>query len=73
MNLDLDFIDYPTAWYIVKTFYLKHDMVCSFQQTNGALLCDCDAMPLKWAELKTAHDGSDGIGLAERYLSEAYR
>lgn len=72
MNLDLDFIDYPTAWEIVKTYELKHHPDCSWEQT-GCLLCDCNAMPLKWAELKEAHDGSDGIGLAEPYLNEDYR
>lgn len=69
MNLDLDYIDYPTAWEIVKTYKLKHDEQCSFAQTGGALLCDCDAMPLKWAVLKERHDGSDGLSLAERYLN----
>lgn len=68
MNLDLDYIDYPTAWNIVHNYKLKHDKMCSWKQT-GCLLCDCDAMPLKWAELKERHDGSDGFSLAERYLN----
>lgn len=73
MNLDLDFIDYPTGWTIQKAGLEHADQRCSAVQTGGALLCDCDALPLKWAELKTAHDGSDGLSLAEPYLSEAYR
>ena len=73
MNLDLDFIDYPTGWAIQKAGLEHTDQQCSAAQTSGAMLCDCDALPLKWAELKTAHDGSDGLSLAEPYLSEAYR
>lgn len=73
MNLDLDYIDYPTAWAIQKDGLNHTDDLCSAVQTNGAMLCDCDALPLRWAELKTAHDGSDGLSLAEPYLSEAYR
>lgn len=69
MNLDHDFIDYPTAWAIVKTEQLDHHKKCSFSQTGGALLCDCNAMPTRWAELKTAHDGSDSKALAQRYLT----
>jgi hypothetical protein len=67
--LDLDFIDYPTGWSICREYKLKHWEQCSYEVTSGALLCDCDAMPLKWAELKQAHDGSDGLSLAERYLN----
>lgn len=68
MNLDLDFIDYPTGW-AIQAMGLEHtDSRCSAAQT-AAFLCDCDALPLKWAELKTAHDGSDGRALAARYLN----
>ncbi len=71
-NLDLDFIDYPTGWAIQKAGVLKHtDPRCSAVQTGGAMLCDCNALPLEWARLKTAHDGSDGLALAARYLTAA--
>jgi hypothetical protein len=40
-------IDYPTAWELVNT-PLEHHPRCSFEQTNGALLCDCDALYREW-------------------------
>lgn len=68
MNLDLDFIDYPTGWAIQRAGLEHVDSRCSAVQTEGALLCDCNALPLEWARLKTAHDGSDGLALAAPYL-----
>lgn len=66
MNLDLDFIDFPTGFAIQKNFDLDHHPACS----QPVFLCDCDAMPRKWAELKSAHDGSDGAALAAPYLKD---
>lgn len=43
-----DFIDYPTAWEIMKTSTLKHDLDCSTVAADF-ILCDCEAMPLEWA------------------------
>lgn len=68
-NLDLDFIDYPTAWAIQRKGLTHADEQCSAVRTGGAMLCDCNAMPSEWARLKTAHDGSDGRALAARYMS----
>lgn len=68
-NLDLDHIDFPTAWAIQRVGLDHTDQKCSAVQTNGAMLCDCKALPIRWAELKAAHDGSDGMALAARYLT----
>lgn len=68
MNLDLDFIDYLTAWAIQEAGLHHTDQRCSAVQTGGGMLCDCAALPTRWAELKTAHDGSDGAAMAKRYM-----
>lgn len=52
MNLELDYIDYPTAWAIQKAGLTHTDERCSAVQTSGALLCDCDALMTEWARLK---------------------
>ncbi len=58
MNLDLDFLDYPTGWAIQRGYQLDHDPRCSsVEGSNGgmggpAFLCDCGAIEIKWRELK---------------------
>jgi hypothetical protein len=42
-------MDFPAAWAYVRERALthgtdEHDPRCSFVQTNGALLCDCDVI-----------------------------
>lgn len=38
-------IDYPRAWEIAQAAPIaKHDPKCSYAQTGGALLCDCDVV-----------------------------
>lgn len=65
-NLDLDFIDFPSGWAIQRMGLTHTHEDCS--ALNGPFLCDCNALPLRWAELKTAHDGSDGAALVAGYL-----
>lgn len=40
----LPYIDFPKAWRISKAQEAKHQPKCSFAQTRGALLCDCDVL-----------------------------
>lgn len=57
LNLDLDFIDYPTGWAIQRAHDdLPHWLACSAKQTNGGMLCDCTALVYKWSELKWKHE-----------------
>ena len=51
--LTVDFIDYPTAWAIQKAGLAHTDERCSAVQTSGAMLCDCDAVQVRWSELRT--------------------
>jgi hypothetical protein len=44
-------LDYPTAWAIQDKYKLLHDNKCSAAITNGALLCDCDALWIMWRGL----------------------
>lgn len=38
-------MDYPTAWEIARSVPIKkHHPNCSFRQTDGALLCDCQVV-----------------------------
>jgi hypothetical protein len=35
-------MDFPAAWEIARSVNPEdHDALCSFAQTNGAILCDC--------------------------------
>ncbi|BEL07812.1 hypothetical protein Q0Z83_060030 [Actinoplanes sichuanensis] len=45
---DLDFLDFPTAWYIADKGVVHTDRRCSYIQTFGALLCDCGAVEAEW-------------------------
>jgi hypothetical protein len=45
-------LDYPTAWAMQKAGLIHTDEQCSAAQTNGAFLCDCDAIWLRWRELE---------------------
>lgn len=49
-------MDYQTAWAFVRdTDPANHHEACSWRQTNGALLCDCDVL---WDE----YERRGGIG-----------
>lgn len=49
-------MDYPAAWEFVRaTDPADHHEKCSWRQTNGALLCDCDVL---WDE----YERRGGIG-----------
>lgn len=38
-------LDYPTAWMIARSVPMKeHHERCSFAQTDGGCLCDCDVI-----------------------------
>lgn len=42
-------MDFPQAWAYVRERAVErgtdeHDPLCSFRQTDGALLCDCDVL-----------------------------
>ncbi len=59
-----DFIDMPTAWELQRSIGStrdahRHDL-CSAVNSDGALLCDCGAIGIKWRE----EGGQDW----ERYL-----
>jgi len=43
----LDYIDYPTAWWIQEQGLTHKDPRCSAAQT-AALLCDCGAIVDEW-------------------------
>ena len=56
-------MDFPTAWRYVRDRAVQygldeHDPRCSFRQTTGALLCDCDVL---WDEY-VRRGGSDPRG-----------
>lgn len=59
-----DFIDFPTGFAIQAAYELAHDPRCSFIVGDGAFLCDCHAVPLRWCELR------DELGLS---VDEALR
>jgi photosystem II stability/assembly factor-like uncharacterized protein len=49
-----DFIDFPTARELQRSIGSsreahRHDL-CSAVKSNGALLCDCGAIGIKWRE-----------------------
>lgn len=38
-------VDFPRAWQISQSVAIrKHNKKCSYRQTKGALLCDCDIL-----------------------------
>jgi hypothetical protein len=38
-------VDFPRAWQISQSVPMKkHHEKCSYRQTDGALLCDCDVL-----------------------------
>jgi len=38
-------VDFPRAWQIAHEAPMdKHVPLCSFRQTNGGVLCDCDVL-----------------------------
>lgn len=44
---DLGFIDFPAAWEIARFYPMeRHHPECSFRESKGGVLCDCDV--LKW-------------------------
>lgn len=52
-NWELDFIDFPTAWWLAAR--VEHsDPKCSYAQTEGALLCDCSAIQNEWEKRRAA-------------------
>lgn len=61
MNLNLDFLDFPTAWAIQRRGVEHTDSRCSAVQAGGAMLCDCGAIEAEWRRLHSlvASDGSD--------------
>lgn len=71
LNLDLDFIDYPTGWAIQRRGLDRHWDQCSAAQTGGAMLCDCTSLIYSWAELKWKHERDKAFReAAERALHE---
>jgi hypothetical protein len=52
MNLELDYIDYPTGWAIQRAFTegTSHHHKCSYH--TGCFLCDCFALYFAWYCLK---------------------
>lgn len=62
MNLELDYIDFPTAWAICREYDLDHHPRCSYVQTDGALLCDCTAVNAKWNELRQGYLSDRDLG-----------
>lgn len=48
-NWELDYLDFPTAWWIQEEPGFDHlDPRCSAVQTNGVMLCDCGAVEAEW-------------------------
>ena len=59
-----DFIDYPTAWELVRTTAAVHHPRCSYTDATwgtGVTLCDCNVLMWAWAR----HGGTD----PERYAT----
>jgi hypothetical protein len=53
-NLDLDYLDFPTAWALTREGLLHTDRRCSYVQTWGGLLCDCGAVEREWARRRAS-------------------
>jgi hypothetical protein len=52
---DRDFIDFPTGWWLADI--VEHlNPLCSYAQTNGALLCDCGAIQAEWERRREVDD-----------------
>lgn len=50
-----DFIDFPTGWRLQCEGLTHTDQRCSAVQTNGAMLCDCDALQAEWERRVRPH------------------
>jgi hypothetical protein len=57
-NWSLEFLDFPTAWWIQGQGVTHTDPVCSAEQTDGALLCDCGAVTAEWERRRAAHQAT---------------
>ena len=73
-----DFIDFPTAHRIAREIEGKaeHHPECSAVQTDGALLCDCAAMPVEWARRaieQEPHREAEIKATLQTYLPEHMR
>lgn len=54
-----DFLDFPTAWRILRESPdLEHHLRCSYEQTDGALLCDCGAVEREWERRRDEQQGA---------------
>lgn len=72
----LDFIDYPTGWELQDQVGIDsppHHPKCSAVTQRGALLCDCDAIILKWVELGGDPDRYELKGTARVEWSDRVR
>jgi hypothetical protein len=49
-----DFLDFPTAWRVQRLGLEHATRKCSAVQGDGAFLCDCGAVAIRWAELVEA-------------------
>ncbi|MFJ5984265.1 DUF4326 domain-containing protein [Lentzea sp. NPDC092896] len=47
-----DFIDFPTGWRLAREGVPHWTRKCSYVSENGAFLCDCDAIEVRWCELR---------------------
>lgn len=52
-NWELDFLDFPTAWWIQEQGLTHTDPRCSAVQSNGAFLCDCGAVNAEWTRRRS--------------------
>lgn len=59
-NWELDFLDFPTAWWIQEQGLTHTDRRCSAAQTE-AFLCDCGAVETEWVRRRA--EISQQIGL----------
>jgi len=71
--MEYDFIDFPTAWAIQRTYgdSLQHDPRCSSVPgwcaiSGPALLCDCGAIEKKWIEIRATGSPVAGAWEGER-------
>lgn len=62
LNLDLDYIDFPTGWAIQRRGLEHSDPRCSAALTGGVMLCDCKSLIYAWAELKWQHERAKATG-----------
>src|SRR5690242_11251447 len=55
MSIDIaayPFCDFPTVWAICRSGIGHADPRCSYVQTGGAILCDCEAVEAAWTRLR---------------------